>query len=694
MHLREVTLRNWRSYRTATFRLPRPAGKKNVVLIGAMNGTGKTSFLVALYLGLFGREAMHLIQGVKLGGNEDERVKSYRQLLSLILHRPALDTEDPHAMVQLEFELNGKPVQINRSWHYTRGGTVRDLNGEGEECRIVDNGRVVRLAGWQEANNYIAKRLFPSHIMPCYFFDGEQAQQRVDASGAVSEAAKILFGTGLLDELDESLKHYVQNEGYQAKKSLGEVDLDELSRKRRRRDEIEEERGELAKKSNQIRTELEGYESARTQAMFDLSQLPGDAIVDLRMLAEKKANLMREEERFEQELYDSIASLALPIAAKRHVGPLVSTLTAEMVRDRWLLVRDETSAKADLIAKRAVPAAGDTALNPPLTREQHDQLAARLRQALDTLWSPPPSGCAAEYTFKFLTASDRPGLRDRIGSIAHGDVANAGEIAGKFEYAKSQRREVQRKLDSYTDLQPRIEELKKKIEDLNAKITTATSLRTSLELKDRGLQAEYNDLLAKIGLLENVKRKLGPVEQRLEVAERVKSVVRDLRKEIVPLCRGQLERRCTEHLREMISDEYRNFSVKFDDDLRAVLVHRNSPPVYVTTLSGAQKRAFGLAFTLAVADISDSGAPLVIDTPVGNSDSEYRTKMLTHLAKASRGQVIFLSHDEEITGPYEEVLQPYMAANFLVDFQRISDGVGISLVREGQYFGRRQGAGR
>ncbi len=102
MDLREVMLRNWRSFRSARFLFPAPTGKKRVILVGAMNGTGKTSLLVGLYLGLFGREAMQFVEGVKLGSTEEERLRSYRQLIQQLLHRPALDqsNEDPHASMR------------------------------------------------------------------------------------------------------------------------------------------------------------------------------------------------------------------------------------------------------------------------------------------------------------------------------------------------------------------------------------------------------------------------------------------------------------------------------------------------------------------------------------------------------------------------------------------------------------------
>ena len=78
MHLSEVTLKNWRSYRSATVRFPVPSARKKVILIGAMNGTGKTSLLAALYLGLFGRDGMYYVEGVRHADNEEAKERSYR----------------------------------------------------------------------------------------------------------------------------------------------------------------------------------------------------------------------------------------------------------------------------------------------------------------------------------------------------------------------------------------------------------------------------------------------------------------------------------------------------------------------------------------------------------------------------------------------------------------------------------------
>ena len=148
MYLTEVNLKNWRSYRSAMFRFPAPTAKKKVILVGAMNGTGKTSLLASLYLGLFGRDGMYYVEGVKLSDVEEEKQRSYRFLMERVLHRGALQEDDPQISVQLSFDIGeDNPLTITRTWHFFKRGKLRDLNtNEGEEVIIYHNNKPKKYA--------------------------------------------------------------------------------------------------------------------------------------------------------------------------------------------------------------------------------------------------------------------------------------------------------------------------------------------------------------------------------------------------------------------------------------------------------------------------------------------------------------------------------------------------------------------
>ena len=125
MYIREVTLKNWRSYKTATFRFLTPSARKKVILVGAMNGAGKTSLLAVLYLGLFGRDAMYYVEGVRLSDHEEEKQRSYRHLIERILHRSSVVDTDRQVSVQLVFDIGeDDPLTITRIWHFLPRGKL------------------------------------------------------------------------------------------------------------------------------------------------------------------------------------------------------------------------------------------------------------------------------------------------------------------------------------------------------------------------------------------------------------------------------------------------------------------------------------------------------------------------------------------------------------------------------------------
>ena len=54
----------------------------------------------------------------------------------------------------------------------------------------------------------------------------------------------------------------------------------------------------------------------------------------------------------------------------------------------------------------------------------------------------------------------------------------------------------------------------------------------------------------------------------------------------------------------------------------------NHPEALIEMMSGFERRSFGIAFSLALAEITQKRIPLVIDTPLGNADKEYRRRLL------------------------------------------------------------------
>ncbi|HRZ58643.1 MAG TPA: hypothetical protein P5525_24650, partial [Candidatus Paceibacterota bacterium] len=109
------------------------------------------------------------------------------------------------------------------------------------------------------------------------------------------------------------------------------------------------------------------------------------------------------------------------------------------------------------------------------------------------------------------------------------------------------------------------------------------------------------------------------------------------------------------------------------------------PEMLLETNSGFERRAFGIAFTLALAEITHRRVPLVIDTPIGNADSEYRLRTLKALADFDLDQIIILTHDKEVTPDLVEHIRGQISQKFLVEYQ---ESENLSTVQPNCYFTR------
>lgn len=691
MFLKQLQLRNWRSYRQATFNTPVPdrAGRRNVILVGAQNGVGKTSFLMGLYLGMFGREAMPLIEGFRSKAAAEEKSVSYQRLIESILHRPAREQDEPHCSVSLTFEVDDTVISITRRWQFRRGGKVRDLDTpDGEEVLIETGGRKKLYTSWQEANKRVEELLFPCNVMPCLFFDGEQAQARVEAAGgrALFDAVKALYGTGLLDQLSDSLKHFINNERNKLQKDVGAVRADDLEEKRQQLDTHRDQLKDIQEQLAEQRRLRAGVEEKREQLENNLYSMVGDKAADIEEYSATVSALQAEEAKLQQELVGGVSKLALPLALSKHARPLITTLEQERVRSRWLLLKDEAAEKASAIVENVLPSSGEAKVTPPLMPTQAIQLRDSLEKALEALWSPPPDDCAKDFRFPFLSDSDRATVITAVQKVSYSAAGGLSETALELHRVTTHLEDTKQRFERTRDIQPQLQKIKADLQAVLEQHREYSSAVNGLEHQERGLQQTIHDLRGAIGQMEAKREAGSPIQEKLDVAQRVRALVDDAKESLIPLCRDALESRCTEHFVAMISGEYSKFKTRFEPDSEPWLEGPRGQQVLVSSLSGAQKRAFGLAFTIAVAEVAQCEAPIVIDTPVGNMDSAYRTRVLQYVSEAAPGQVIFLSHDEEIDPSYAKAIDARVRKKFLVEFDPVEDGSGVSSVYEDKYF--------
>lgn len=180
MWISKIELMCFKSYQHQEFVFPKPADGKNIVLIGGMNGYGKTSILEALYLCLYGKDAMvHL---ARAGLKSDEK-SGYPTFLESAFNGEALREGREMMMVRVVINKTiNRAVKVERKWYFRANGSwtadeeaiVTELNKDVPGTPRVDG----------KNNFYLSDMLsdffVPAHIAPFFFFDGEEVKKLAD----------------------------------------------------------------------------------------------------------------------------------------------------------------------------------------------------------------------------------------------------------------------------------------------------------------------------------------------------------------------------------------------------------------------------------------------------------------------------------------------------------------------------------
>ena len=160
-------------------------GKKPVVLIGGMNGRGKTTILEAVLLSLYGSNSF---------AYTESKYTTYGQYLKSYINKTdgSLDT-----FVEIEFAMDKSNDEI-----YT---VRRDWDGKGQRVKeritVLKNGEENKFL--TENWSMFVENILPSALSNFFFFDGEKIAKLAveETSEQMKESIKAMLGITVLDVL-------------------------------------------------------------------------------------------------------------------------------------------------------------------------------------------------------------------------------------------------------------------------------------------------------------------------------------------------------------------------------------------------------------------------------------------------------------------------------------------------------------
>lgn len=642
MILDSIRLENFGAYGGINEAELTPTDQKPVVLFGGMNGGGKTTFLDALLLVLYGPKAKV--------SNRTSRM-AYDAYLSECIHR--CDKANLNASITLRFRrvMDGRThyFELVRKWS-------KDSIRIKETVQVTRNGVTdpILTEHWDE----VVESYLPVAISNLFFFDGEQIKELAQGGKTaqiLGTAIHSLLGLDLVDRLEVDLKTFERRKkseviDEEAAKKLKhaeqeykdlEIQLEEIILQRgnlvnevgrlskeakEKEDRFKAEGGDLFTKRKNLERELQQLENDKTESELSLREiasghLPFKLADDL---------LSKVETQVQKDFEVNQSRLILDVLLDRDEQIIfklksenVDAVTLDIVCQALIQDRNNRKQKADL----GTVLDFDTRLSTHISNLRDNLLPTACLQVRD------------------IIASIR-NLEERIARIELdlGRVPEADAIAKYQDEMETAKREHLVKFAELEAIDIRVEAFKRQRDEAIRKIEN---------LSDQNYTAQ---------IAEDDRQRI------IKHSNKVRATLGHFRTKVITRHIARMEALMLESFQKLLRKKELVYNLKIDPETFEVsLRDKRGEVLPFDRLSAGERQLLATAMLWGLARASGRPIPTVIDTPLGRLDSAHRSHLVELYFPQASHQVLLLSTDEEIVKNYHEKLKPTIAHHYLLD---------------------------
>ncbi|GAA1614567.1 DNA sulfur modification protein DndD [Nonomuraea maheshkhaliensis] len=651
----ELTLHNFGVFSgTHTLTLTPPASDRPVVLIGGLNGCGKTTLLDAIQLALFGSRA-------RLAGRGRD---GYERYLAGQIHRSCPAGEG--AAVELEFRITREDrvirIRVCRSWHVTGSGTA-------EKVRVLCDDNLAGVlapddaltADWADR----VEAWVPARLAPLFFFDGEQIQALSDpamAQQVLRTAIHGLLGVDLTDQLVADLKVVEAR----TRKRDQEVPPHVTTLKATRDADAVTAHAEHARASGAVKAAQARLTKAREDAdkADEAYRIAGGDLWEQRRalehaLATAKDRIRQAEDDMREVITGGCAPLLL---ASELLAEVVERAEAETDGDRQRVL-------ADALPERDRAVLAELAGNG-LTRATLEQVRAVLDADTQARRESARSEAIVALS-PYATAQARR-LLDTELPVANKTVTGlVAAHTGLMEEAST----LERRLASVPNPES-IQQVADDRKQAHAAVEAATRELAQAEEDERrtARETERAERLRADAYKEYAEAWAGVEDARriLAYSKKSRETLAKYRTRLIQHHIGRIQGEVLACLRALLRKTDLVSDVTIDVETFAVTLQTRtgagtrSLPAH--KLSAGERELLAVSLLWGLARASRHQLPVVIDTPLARLDGPHRTHLIERYFPAAARQVLLLSTDKEITDAEVPLLAEHIGHTYQLEF--------------------------
>ncbi|GAB40090.1 DNA sulfur modification protein DndD [Gordonia sputi] len=592
---------------------------KPIVLIGGLNGAGKTTILEAIQLGFYGA----------LVHSTGRRSGSYDKYLRGLIHRGVPLSEGGSIELTFTAYQEGQEHQywLRRSWK-AGGSSIREIllvSVDGRHDRALTT-------NWNEH----VETFLPRGVAGLFFFDGEQIEALADMDRSrqvLRSALDALLGLDLVDRLSSDLS---------------------VLRKRNQSDQLPEDIRHAVAEKQQVVTALRQSEEAclasvaalrielevKQKQVLDATEAfraVGGELLEQRVSAEAAANAAKASlAQCEEGVRDELSDLAPLLLVQPLLTQLQESAEADAEQRRNRLLANALEPRDSMVIDKL----RRSEVQPSIVETVSD-LLARDRSRLSAASGSPIQGLVSPSVVEGIVRSHLPSAHRRLKAVIERRSALREELD-----------QSERALEAIPDPEA-VAVYRLARDDAQVAVHRAEA---SLNQAEEQLRLARNERARADAAYESALDKAAhanlqadDTRRLVEHAERAQVTLSRLRTVATQRHLTKISQLVLEALATLLRKDRLVGAVDIDPETYDVrLTSPDGSPLPANDLSAGERQLLAVALLWGLARASGQPLPVVIDTPLGRLDGTHRQHLLDRYFPHASHQVILLSTDTEI----------------------------------------------
>ena len=654
MLLKELSIENFGIYKGKHLIDLTVEEGKPVILFGGLNGGGKTTFLDALQLVLYGKHAKCSNRGTL----------AYGTYLASTLNRFVDESET--VSLELTFthttETNEQEFTVHRSWKLAKSAE-NTKDKVTVTCNDQEDQHISQY--WDEFVN----EFIPLSLSDLFFFDGEKIENLAHperSADLIKTGIENLLGLDLLSQLNIDLSNI------ERKRKIDNVD--DLVIKKVETCEVEI--GENNAVVLSLRNQVAELEQAVSDNNVEINQARQKVRKSGAHLIDERDNIQFELGTIRQKLRDNLQQR---VKLDAGCGPLA--LIPKLLQASKEQAELEEEAEQAFYVDKAI-----NAYESKILETLHAQnLPNTAMNAIDVLIN------SMNIERATLTATDKyigisPSVFNGLEQKFIEDSLERNKFIKQRDLLLEQQALYEKKEESipnYDTVKHLLSELAGLEAEFKNKVALIERITAQLEqalARREMLNQRYTQLLTQQS------RDTFEQKRALQVAkhiEKLKETMHGFAKNLVRENIELLESKITEKFVALSRKDNLISGVKIcPDSFSLSLLSSASAALTPSRLSAGERQLLAIAILWGLAEASGKELPTVIDTPLGRLDGKHRTRLIESYFPYAAKQVLLLSTDEEIAGEYYIKLKPMVNREYHISFD---EQANTSTISEGYF---------